>query len=70
MKCPHCHRTWPAADLDIPGLSPTLVLDDHVRRFCAGEPRAAPAPRAEVRQPAAASSPARRIRSAARASPA
>jgi hypothetical protein len=37
MKCPHCHRTWDVSDLDAP-LSPTLVLEEHVRRFCPGEP--------------------------------
>lgn len=45
MKCPHCHRFWDAADIDAP-LSPTLVLEEHVRRFCPGEPpavRAVPA---------------------------
>ena len=37
MKCPHCHRTWDLSDIDTP-LSPTLVLEEHVRRFCPGEP--------------------------------
>jgi hypothetical protein len=37
MKCPHCHRAWAAGDIDAP-LSPTLVLEEHVRRFCPGVP--------------------------------
>jgi hypothetical protein len=48
MKCPHCHRIWETADIDAP-LSPTLVLEEHVRRFCPGEPPARPAGAATVR---------------------
>lgn len=39
MKCPHCNRAWSAGDIDA-SLSPSLVLEEHVRRFCPGEPPA------------------------------
>jgi hypothetical protein len=38
MKCPHCGRTWDNQDFVQEGLSPTVVLNDHVHRFCPGTP--------------------------------
>jgi hypothetical protein len=43
MKCPHCHRTWTDDECEGAGLTPTLILSDHVQRFCPGVPRLAPA---------------------------
>ena len=44
MKCPHCERTWDDADFVEHGLSPTVVLSDHVHRFCSGSPAVLAAP--------------------------
>lgn len=38
MKCPHCERTWNDQEFLGTGLSPTVVLSDHVQRFCPGNP--------------------------------
>lgn len=38
MKCPHCGRTWDDQDFVREGLSPTVVLHEHVQRFCPGTP--------------------------------
>jgi hypothetical protein len=42
MKCPHCGRLWDDDDFVQEGLSPTVVLHDHVHRFCPGSPAASP----------------------------
>ncbi|HUR62919.1 MAG TPA: hypothetical protein VM241_00400 [Candidatus Thermoplasmatota archaeon] len=40
MKCPHCGRTWDNQEFVQESLSPTVVLIDHVQRFCPGSPDA------------------------------
>ena len=45
MKCPHCGRTWDNQEFVQEGLSPTVVLSDHVHRFCPGTPDGWSAPR-------------------------
>ena len=41
MKCPHCGRTWDDQEFVREGLSPTVVLHEHVHKFCPGSPEPA-----------------------------
>jgi hypothetical protein len=45
MKCPHCGRTWDDQEFVQEGLSPTVVLHEHVQRFCPGSPEHSPVTR-------------------------
>lgn len=54
MKCPHCGRTWNDQEFVQEGLSPTVVLHEHVQRFCPGTPEQALVPRGARPVPAVA----------------